>query len=734
MPVETQLDLLFEVLEGGKAVTGEVIPFPTDAGATALEGITETVELGNGVATEVSQLTAVEGGAATTAGVGVLGLEVGVAGAAIAPALGILAGVGLYSLAPEFWTKVSNTLVEAGETIGGKVRAFINGDNRTVGLSEATIEIFKNAFLEQGIFDPTQKAQSDDFSELNPLLGNQFICNPAKESPVQLFYIDNEGVSDSLDVYFNSPADGCHASIFQSPISTNERFYFKSLSTSKTSNGISGGLTYTHAGKTVWYALGYLVNIRIGTILFHYNTSEVFDLLDSYVGQIAWVIEYGDHIDNGVLQDNAVIPDEMPFPQKYPTWTPYILPDEITKVFPIEIPVIDPAPLQDPAQNPQPLPDNDPALLDWLIDALNLPQADPALEPLPLPALDPDAQPMGDPIEEPTKPNTKPDPVDPNPEPTTPYLPIVPQLPDSVPANAMFTVYKPAIAQVNAFGGWLWSNSIIEAIKRIWQNPLDGVIAFMKVYVDAPTSGSDTIKVGVLDSEVSSAIVTGQFVTVECGTIDIEEKFFNATDYSPFVALHLYLPFIGIVELDIDEFMGGSIKVTYHVDVYTGTCLAEVKAKRNHDMDDYTIVYTFSGNASQQLPLTSAEFGGALSALVGVVGGGLAIASGGGLGLLAGASGIAHAVTHEMVHLAHSGSLSANAGIMGARTPYLIITRRRGYDANGYNQIYGYPSNKTVYLNNCSGLVKVKDIQLNTGATDLEANEIVSLLKDGVIV
>ena len=180
--------------------------------------------------------------------------------------------------------------------------------------------------------------------------------------------------------------------------------------------------------------------------------------------------------------------------------------------------------------------------------------------------------------------------------------------------------------------------------------------------------------------------------------------------------------------------MNGEIKVVYHIDVYTGTCLAEIKGKRSYDKPEWTIIYTYSGNASQQLPLTSASFSGAISSLVSVVGGGLAVASGGGLGMLAGASGLAHAVNHEMVHLSHSGNLSANAGIMGARKPFLIITRRRGYDANSYNEMYGYPSNKTVFLNNCSGLVKVKNMRLKTSATDSENKEIENLLKNGVII
>jgi hypothetical protein len=395
--------------------------------------------------------------------------------------------------------------------------------------------------------------------------------------------------------------------------------------------------------------------------------------------------------------------------------------------------VVNPDATQETAQSPDEIPDND-NVLEWLIDNSPQPEPNPDPYPHPVPNPDPDPQPEPDPIPEPEPEPTDENPIDPNPSPTpSPILPI-PTMPDTVPANAMFTVYAPTLSQVNSFGGWLWDSNILEQIKRIWQDPLNGIITFMKVYATPTTGGSDTIKVGVLDSGVSSAVVTSQFVTIECGSINVAEKFYNATDYTPFVSLHLYLPFVGIVELDTDEFMNGTITVTYHVDVYTGTCLAEVKSTRSPDMPNPTIVYTFSGNASQQLPLTSAEFSGALSSLVSAVGGGLAIASGGGLGLLAGASGLAHAVSHEMVHVAHSGSLSANAGIMGSRTPYIIITRHRPYDANGYNTIWGYPSNKTVYLNNCTGLVRVKDMQLETGATRGENDEILELLKNGVIM
>lgn len=795
MPVEQQLATLFEVIEGGAEVpAGQVIQFPTDmAGASAtLEGTTTSVTLGNGVATEVSQLTVLEGGATQTAGVGLLAMDVGAVGLALAPALGILAGVGLYSLAPEFWTNVSNRLVEAGQTIGGKVRTFLNSETKQAGLSKETIEIFKEAFREAGLFNGSVEVTQEDFpttytplseittSQFNVVGGQEYFVRSINANfpnvvpyasqiytaiitriltlgnPVSgaLSFISmgipnprNTSAQVYASIGSNSPENGkitissavqTILNLSENQSRTNIGFYYEFT------NRLRSGWEWLVEGICAWQPANSTYGTSSSkdfTLYYNYNTANslafpayanLYDLALDYPPTALLFYNIGALL-NPNAQEGATLPDANPFPNTYPTWTPWELPEGLPEVYPIEIPENNPNPSQSEAQDPDGATDS-PEWLQWIIGNSTLPEPNPLPHPQPLPNPDPDPQPEPEPIPEPEPEPTDENPIDPNPDPTpSPIIPITP-LPDTVPANAMFTVYAPTLTQVNSFGGWLWDSNILEQIKRIWQDPLNGIITFMKVYATPATGGSDTIKVGVLDSGVSSAVVTSQFVTIECGSINIAEKFYNATDYTPFVSLHLYLPFIGIVELDTDEFMNGTITVTYHVDVYTGTCLAEVKATRSPDMPNPTIVYTFSGNASQQLPLTSAEFSGALSSLVSAVGGGLAIASGGGLGLLAGASGLAHAVSHEMVHVAHSGSLSANAGIMGSRTPYLIITRHRPYDANGYNTVWGYPSNKAVYLNNCSGLVRVKDMRLTTGATRNENDEILELLKNGVII
>ena len=198
--------------------------------------------------------------------------------------------------------------------------------------------------------------------------------------------------------------------------------------------------------------------------------------------------------------------------------------------------------------------------------------------------------------------------------------------------------------------------------------------------------------------------------------------------------MQIYLPFIGIAEIDTNEFMNGTISVKYKVDVYTGSCIAEVKCTRAGDMPDGAILYTYNGNCSQQLPLTSGDQKGLLQGLISAAGLGLSVASGGALTAISAAGMLNANISREMCHVAHSGNLSSNAGIMGQKKPYVILNRKRAYNANNYNAMYGYPVNKSIYPGNHSGYFRMKAGRLRTAATEEEKNEILELLKKGVIL
>lgn len=298
-------------------------------------------------------------------------------------------------------------------------------------------------------------------------------------------------------------------------------------------------------------------------------------------------------------------------------------------------------------------------------------------------------------------------------------------------ASALYAIYNPTLSQINDFGAWLWSENFVDQIKKLFSDPMQAIIGLHKVYATPITGGSQNIKVGYLDSGVSSKVVTEQYTTINCGSVALSEYFGNVFDYSPYTTVNLYLPFIGIVSLDVADVMRSTLTITYHVDVLTGACLAEVRVKRDNAGG---VLYQYSGNAAVTLPISSGSYMGIVtslaSAATGIVG---TIASGGALSpMLIGAAGTA---LNARTNVEHSGSFSGNAGAMGGKIPYLIISRPQTELADNYENYVGNPSNTTTTLGSCSGYVQVKECHLEgIPATQSELERIESLLKGGVLI
>lgn len=298
-------------------------------------------------------------------------------------------------------------------------------------------------------------------------------------------------------------------------------------------------------------------------------------------------------------------------------------------------------------------------------------------------------------------------------------------------ASALYAIYNPTLSQINAFGAWLWSDNFIEQIKKLFNDPMQAIIGLHKVYATPATSGAQNIKVGYLDSGVSANVVSNQYTTIDCGTVTLSEYFHNVFDYAPYTQINLYLPFIGIVNLDNADVMRSSIHIIYHVDVLSGACLAEVKVTR--DGAGGTL-YQYTGNASVTLPISSGSYMGIVTSIASIAGGiaGTIASGGAALPMLASAAGSA---LNARAKVEHSGGFSGNAGAMGGKIPYLIISRPQVALANNFQKYIGYPANYTTKLSNCSGYVKVLECHVeNVNATNTELTEIESLLKEGVLV
>lgn len=298
-------------------------------------------------------------------------------------------------------------------------------------------------------------------------------------------------------------------------------------------------------------------------------------------------------------------------------------------------------------------------------------------------------------------------------------------------ASALWSVYNPTQAQLNAFGAWLWSSNFIDQVLKLFNNPMQSIIGVHKIFAQPAISGSGNIVVGYLDSGVGSNRVGAQYTTINCGSVSVREQFGNVFDYTD-TQVRLYLPFIGIVDLDTSDVMRGTVSVVYHVDVITGACLAEVRVTR--DGSGGTL-YQFAGDASVRYPISSGSYMGIVAGIASAVGGVASAIATGGATLPLAAGAVAGGLSGARTNVQHSGSFSGNAGAMGAKKPYLIIERPQTMIADGFGNYQGKGANVVRTVAQCSGYFKMSDVHTESirGASAAEVQAIKTALESGVI-
>lgn len=309
----------------------------------------------------------------------------------------------------------------------------------------------------------------------------------------------------------------------------------------------------------------------------------------------------------------------------------------------------------------------------------------------------------------------------------------IPSLPSvSVCDTGMVSLYNVTTANLQALGNYLWTSSFVENIKKAFQNPFDNIIS-LQVVPYAPAGTASNIIIGNIDTGVTGGKLATSYYEVNCGTVDVGEYGKMFADYAPYTKLHLYLPFCQIVELNTDDVMDGKINVVYHIDVFSGACIAFVRTQRRDG--NWHIVGQYAGNISAQIPITGANFAsvyiGAMNSLASI---GMGVASGG-MGVIAG--GIAGATNAANIKPTYqrSGGVSGTAGFMSVQKPFIIRTTPNFIVAENFRDIKGHVSNLLCGVGSESGFLQavVSNSELSSiGATAAELDMIRQYMNDGI--
>lgn len=305
-----------------------------------------------------------------------------------------------------------------------------------------------------------------------------------------------------------------------------------------------------------------------------------------------------------------------------------------------------------------------------------------------------------------------------------------PNLPNlSAVDTGFITLFNPSASQLKALANYMWSGLFdLDTFKKIFADPMDCILGLSIVPVNVPSGSSDTVKVGNISTGVSMTKATSQYVSVDCGTLNVNEFWGAYLDYSPYTKAEIYLPYVGTHPLDIDDIMNKPVHVKYHIDILSGACIAFVKCGDS-------VLYSFIGQCSSSIPITGNDWTNVINGVINIAGAvGSMVMTGGMSAPMAIGQIASTAVNSSKPSVEKSGSLSGTGGMLGVQTPYMILTRPKQALPAQQNAYTGYPSFITRTLSSVSGYTEVDRIHLeNVPGTESELSEIELLLKTGVI-
>ena len=333
----------------------------------------------------------------------------------------------------------------------------------------------------------------------------------------------------------------------------------------------------------------------------------------------------------------------------------------------------------------------------------------------------------------------------------------VPQMPSvGVTSTGFINVYNPSLNQLGGLAEDLFpdiaqptfdDSGTLEAVANNVQAVGEVIGSFAECFINqnliqyvidchivpcVPTIAENSgLKVGFKTFSYNPARVTSDYVTIDCGTLEIAEYYQNFLDYVGTKA-KLFLPFVGFVDIKNEWFQSGKLHVVYHYNVIDGSFMAFILATSSKSKLEETVVGSYGGNCCVHIPITGTNYASMIS---GVVQGtakavtSLATANLGGV-----ASGVASAVTARP-SVEQSNGYNSNSAYMGIRIPYLLIERPVASFSKNYPHEQGLPLNVTKKLSDVKGFTVCKNLHVdNIDCTQSEKDMIKALFASGVIL
>lgn len=288
--------------------------------------------------------------------------------------------------------------------------------------------------------------------------------------------------------------------------------------------------------------------------------------------------------------------------------------------------------------------------------------------------------------------------------------------------NMLNTSYKITEDGLRQISSVLWGEDFFSKILSINNSPIENIVS-CKIIPYNVTGNAERISIGNVYTDVIGYRITKD-IKIIIGELVVSEYYNSFLDYAPYTKLNIFLPYIGFKELDVNMFMGHTLKCEYVIDVVTSACKALLFV-------DNIYVQSFDGQCGIDIPITASNRGQVEAAYVsGALGSIGELATGDVIGATSGL--INSAMTPY--HYNTQGCCNPSCGSYETKLCYLIIDRPTIQYPTTYGHDIGYPCSLSSSLSRlkgytvCAGNIDVTGIP----ATESEKQQIIDLLTSGV--
>lgn len=292
---------------------------------------------------------------------------------------------------------------------------------------------------------------------------------------------------------------------------------------------------------------------------------------------------------------------------------------------------------------------------------------------------------------------------------------------------------------VFALSDFLWNaeqsviDDVINSLMLFGANPINAILS-LRLYpfdVSAFVEGGEheQIYLGRVNARASGIkLQNNSDAVLDLGSLYIQSHFNDFRDYAPYSAYNLYVPFIGTVSLNPNDYLNRLIRIKMIVDITTGKATAIIYA------NGIPMQY-LDGMIGVEIPITSENMGQTASAIISAVGNTAgALTTGNMLSAAMTAAAGAADVLFNDVSINKIGNVSAAAALYAPINAYVVISRPNIVLPGNYGHSRGYACDMSAELDNLTGFTVCVNVDTSSiaGATDNERAEIKNLLEGGI--